>query len=392
MGSRSVVGEAPGPHLSPSLTLPTLIPQHTMPLHVQRHPRLSSRRTMVVSIPLFLSYLLVLLLLPTAKAYTASNATAKATPITRRVTRRLLNTQPKHPHKPRRRAFGFVKKAIKKGVKFVKNPVNGIKDGIKKRVDCIKNPLKCVKNVGNNVKDNVVDHANGAVDCIRNPQDCAKNGRDDVLDAAGDVGGLLLDCVKEPLKCAAKNPIWELLPQCIVDQKLEECFEFIDMGTVEDIGNYAANLQKIASMAFYSVGGSLYRVAKEANDRRKDDCDDSLRNIEFPIGFKFDKKFPFVKERMISLPRCQMPHKWLMDVFDVFRECFLADLNSIGPKAVAIWKGGDVGDIGTCEPDDNFAIILKLKLMVDTKYYFASAGGGIVSFSRGPQFNIHLFF
>ena len=158
--------QPPKQHAPSSVFTTTLVPQHAMQKHVQHYPRLSSRRTMVVSLPLFLSCLLVLLLLPTAKANTASNATAtaKATPITRRVTRRLLNTQPKHSPKPRRRAFGFVKKAIKKGVKFVKNPVNGIKDGIKKRVDCIKNPLKCIKNVGNNAKDTVVDHANGAVE------------------------------------------------------------------------------------------------------------------------------------------------------------------------------------------------------------------------------------
>ena len=170
---------------------------HT-PLNLKHSLTLNTSRTMVRSLPLFLLCVLVLVSLPTTKA-SAGNATA--------TTRRLLNTQPKHPPKPRRRAFGFVKKAVKKGVKFVKNPVNGIKDGIKKRVDCIKHPLQCIKNVGNNVKDTVVDHANGAVDCVRNPQDCVENGKDDVLDVAGDVGGVLLDCVKEPLKCAAKNPL-----------------------------------------------------------------------------------------------------------------------------------------------------------------------------------------
>ena len=286
----------------------------------------------------------------------------------------------------KRKTWGFVKRQIKKTTDCVKNPVNCVKEQAKTAVDCIKNPLDCVKETSNTVSDVAKETANGIADCAKNPLKCHRDGRDDIIDSAEDVvdagidiAGGILDCAKTPLKCIKKNPFWNLLPKCLRDDKPEQCFEVIDDEDIELIGKYAARLQKIASLSFWELGGTLLRIARESHKRVMENCDpDDEKTIDIPLWYKYQKKLPFVTARTLPLKRCQRPKEWLKNIYDVFKECFLADLYNFGPKIVAIWKDiGNVGDEAECQPNDNFAVILKLRMMADTKVYFLSGGGGI---------------
>jgi len=270
---------------------------------------------------------------------------------------------------------------VKATTKFVRKPVDTIKNHANNAVDCVKNPKKCAQDGANAIK----DEAKGAVDCVKHPKKCANGVKDDVVDSANDIADLaedaadfMLDCVKEPIKCAKKNPFWGLVPDCYKD--LKSCFDITDQS--KEFATYAIRIHKIASMAMWEVGETLLNIARESHKRRMGNCetqgpDTIIKQFPIPTGFTYKKTFPFIKTRMVDLKSCHRPDKWIKTTYNVFKECFLADLYKLGPKIIALWKDGELGDEATCSPNDNFAIVLKLQLMADTKYYFASAGGGI---------------
>jgi hypothetical protein len=299
--------------------------------------------------------------------------------------RKLLTAKPST--KPEgRKTFGFVKKSVKNTFKAVRKPVNTVKDKIKGGIDCVKNPLKCGKDAGKNFGNGVKHNVLGGVDCVKNPLKCgqklgddAKDLANDAIDTAKDVAGDFLDCAKDPLACTKKNPFWGLLPDCIRTGRVDKCFDHINDDTAKDIGKYAARIQKIGSMAFWEVGGTLLQIAREANKHHMEACSNSDGKTKIPIpwGFKYKKTLPFVTANNIELPTCIRPVAWVKRAANIFKKCFLADLDSLGPKVVALWKDGDIGDEAQCEPGDNFAVILKLQMVADTKKFFASGGGGI---------------
>jgi hypothetical protein len=240
---------------------------------------------------------------------------------------------------------------------------NKVVDPAKDAIDCVKNPLSCAK-------DTVVDPAKDAIDCVKNPLSCAK---DTVVDPAKDA----IDCVKNPLSCAKDNlPFLKLVPDCLLDGKPESCFLPRLIEAAQELGTYTARLQQVAATSFYEVGYTLLRIAKEARDRRLEDCkgEDS---INIPVRFSFQKKKPFVHVDNVKLPTCHLASKYLKDMYGAFKDCFLHDLTQLGPKIVAIWKDQQPGTEAMCNAKDNFAIILKLKLSANTKVKFLSGGGGI---------------
>ena len=145
-----------------------------------------------------------------------------------------------------------------------------------------------------------------------------------------------------------------------------------------------ARLQQIAALSLNEVGSMLIRIAREAHAKRMDDCSsDGKGTIKIPIKFSFKKEAPFVQVRDLEFKTCHMPGKYLEDIYNSFKDCFLHELKGFGPKLIAIWKNSEPGalvDYGaeaSCLPDDNFAITLKLKVSAATKLYMASGGGGI---------------
>ena len=145
-----------------------------------------------------------------------------------------------------------------------------------------------------------------------------------------------------------------------------------------------ARLQQIAALSLNEVGSMLIRIAREAHAKRMDDCSsDGKGTIKIPIKFSFKKEAPFVQVRDLEFKTCHMPGKYLEDIYNSFKDCFLHELKGFGPKLIAIWKNSkpgalvDYGAEASCLPDDNFAITLKLKVSAATKLYMASGGGGI---------------
>ena len=151
-----------------------------------------------------------------------------------------------------------------------------------------------------------------------------------------------------------------------------------------NVSSYMARLQQIAALSLNEVGSMLIRIAREAHAKRMDDCSsDGKGTIKIPIKFSFKKEAPFVQVRDLEFKTCHMPEKYLEDIYNSFKDCFLHELKGFGPKLIAIWKNSkpgalvDYGAEASCSPDDNFAITLKLKVSAATKLYMASGGGGI---------------
>jgi len=104
-----------------------------------------------------------------------------------------------------RRTFWFKKTFKKIG--------NGIVDGI---------------TGGGKVVDGAVDGVTGVVDDVTDVVDDVTDVATDVTDVATDVvtdvvDGVV-DCVTDPLTCIQKNPIFDLIPDCLMNGKPEECF------------------------------------------------------------------------------------------------------------------------------------------------------------------------
>ena len=106
------------------------------------------------------------------------------------------------PHREwgvRSRRLGWFKKTFKK-------IGNGIVDGIKG---------------GGKVVDGAVDGVTGVVDDVT---DVATDVTDVATDVVTDVVDGVVDCVTDPLTCIQKNPIFDLIPDCLMNGKPEECF------------------------------------------------------------------------------------------------------------------------------------------------------------------------
>ena len=97
-----------------------------------------------------------------------------------------------------RRTFWFKKTSKKIG--------NGIVDGIKG---------------GGKVVDGAVDGVTGVVEDVT---DVATDVTDVATDVVTDVVDGVVDCVTDPLTCIQKNPIFDLIPDCLMNGKPEECF------------------------------------------------------------------------------------------------------------------------------------------------------------------------
>jgi hypothetical protein len=238
------------------------------------------------------------------------------------------------------------------------------------------------KKLTNKVVDTVTDTTKDVVDTVT---DTTKDVVDTVTDTTKDVVhktkelvDSVVDCVSNPLECEELNPFWDLVPDCLMRGEPHKCVDL--ESAAEDVGKYAARLQKISSVAMYEVGGILLRIAREARDRRFEDCDErsDTTPTPIPIGFDFKRTAPFVNVDYWQAPSCHMPGEWLEDVFNTFKDCFMSDLNTLGPKVVSAWKDEELFSEGVCEPEDHFAIILKLKLVVDAgKGVTGSLGGGV---------------
>jgi len=104
-----------------------------------------------------------------------------------------------------RRTFWFKKTFKKIG--------NGIVDGIKG---------------GGKVVDGAVDGVTGVVedvtDVATDVTDVATDVTDVATDVVTDVVDGVVDCVTDPLTCIQKNPIFDLIPDCLMNGKPEECF------------------------------------------------------------------------------------------------------------------------------------------------------------------------
>ena len=104
-----------------------------------------------------------------------------------------------------RRTFWFKKTFKKIG--------NGIVDGI---------------TGGGKVVDGAVDGVTGVVedvtDVATDVTDVATDVTDVATDVVTDVVDGVVDCVTDPLTCIQKNPIFDLIPDCLMNGKPEECF------------------------------------------------------------------------------------------------------------------------------------------------------------------------
>ena len=101
-----------------------------------------------------------------------------------------------------RRTFWFKKTFKKIG--------NGIVDGIKG---------------GGKVVDGAVDGVTGVVEDVTDvATDVTDVATDVVTDVVDDVVDGVVDCVTDPLTCIQKNPIFDLIPDCLMNGKPEECF------------------------------------------------------------------------------------------------------------------------------------------------------------------------
>ena len=101
-----------------------------------------------------------------------------------------------------RRTFWFKKTFKKIG--------NSIVDGIKG---------------GGKVVDGAVDGVTGVVDDVTDvATDVTDVATDVVTDVVDDVVDGVVDCVTDPLECIKKNPIFDLIPDCLMNGKPEECF------------------------------------------------------------------------------------------------------------------------------------------------------------------------
>ena len=85
---------------------------------------------------------------------------------------------------------------------------------------------------GGKVVDGAVDGVTGVVDDVTDVVDDVTDVVDDVTDVAtdvvtdvvDDVVDGVVDCVTDPLTCIQKNPIFDLIPDCLMNGKPEECF------------------------------------------------------------------------------------------------------------------------------------------------------------------------
>ena len=97
---------------------------------------------------------------------------------------------------------------------------------------------KTFKKIGNGIVDGIKGDGkvvDGAVDVVTGVVDDVTDVVDDVTDVATDVTDVatdvvtdvvdgVVDCVTDPLTCIQKNPIFDLIPDCLMNGKPEECF------------------------------------------------------------------------------------------------------------------------------------------------------------------------
>ena len=333
--------------------------------------------------PLCSTLLLFLLLVHCLLQQTAAGTTTTSTKL--RPRRSLLSTKIKSVSRGRA-TFGFMKK-VKDTVKDTTNDVvDTVKDTTNDVVDTVKDTTNDVvdtaKDTTNDVVDTVKDTTNDVVDTVKDTTndvvDTVKDTTNDVVDKTKDLVDSVVDCITNPLECEELNPFWDLVPDCIMQGQPHTCVDLESQA--EDVGKYAARLQKIASVAIYEVGGILLRIAREARDRRFEDCNQrsDTTPTPIPIGFDFKRSAPFVDVKYLNLPSCHMPGAWLETVFEVFKDCFMSDLNTLGPKVISAWKDEELFSDGVCDTTDNFAIILKLQLITDAgNGVTGSLGGGV---------------
>ena len=83
---------------------------------------------------------------------------------------------------------------------------------------------KTFKKIGNGIGD-AVDGVTGVVDDVTDVVDDVTDVATDVVtDVVDDVVDGVVDCVTDPLTCIQKNPIFDLIPDCLMNGKPEECF------------------------------------------------------------------------------------------------------------------------------------------------------------------------
>jgi len=90
---------------------------------------------------------------------------------------------------------------------------------------------KTFKKIGNGIGD-AVDGVTGVVDDVTDvatdvtdvATDVTDVATDVVTDVVDDVVDGVVDCVTDPLECIKKNPIFDLIPDCLMNGKPEECF------------------------------------------------------------------------------------------------------------------------------------------------------------------------
>jgi uncharacterized protein YjbJ (UPF0337 family) len=285
----------------------------------------------------------------------------------------------------RRETWGLAKTIFNKVEDKTKNTLNKVKDTTKDITDKVKDTTKDaigdIKDNAEDLTDKVKDTANGAADKIKDTAkdttDKVKDKAEDVVDKVSDTVDELIDCAKDPHTCAKKNGIFDLLPECLLDGKPEKCFIDNLLNSGKELATNTARLQQIAATSMWEVGYTLLRIAKEARKRRLDDCKNHEGTISIPLKFSFKTIPPFVQVKDIQLKTCHMPQKYLKDIYNTFKDCFLGELKNLGPKIIALWKGQEIGSAAQCNSGDNFAIVLKLQLGAATKVKFLSGGGGI---------------
>ena len=83
---------------------------------------------------------------------------------------------------------------------------------------------KTFKKIGNGIGD-AVDGVTGVVDDVTDvATDVTDVATDVVTDVVDDVVDGVVDCVTDPLTCIKKNPIFDLIPDCLMNGKPKECF------------------------------------------------------------------------------------------------------------------------------------------------------------------------
>ena len=90
---------------------------------------------------------------------------------------------------------------------------------------------KTFKKIGNGIVDGikgdgkVVDGAvDGVTGVVEDVTDVATDVTDVATDVVTDVVDGVVDCVTDPLTCIQKNPIFDLIPDCLMNGKPKECF------------------------------------------------------------------------------------------------------------------------------------------------------------------------